>query len=271
VTSTTPQHQTKQYSTIHLSIDEGVARIVLDRPPANTVNGQLAHELFDAATMLRWDPTIRVVLLSAVGKVFCGGGDIAEFATKGDALPAHVAQVTHDLHGAILAFSNMDAPLVIAVGGSAGGAGMSLVSAGDLVIASTRAKFTMAYTKVGLTPDGSSSFFLARVVGLRRAMDLVLTNRVLSAEEAERWGLVNRVVEDDALVSAADDLAATLAAGPTAAFGTAKRLLVEGATNDLAWAMSRESEGIAGIALSPNAVEGVSAFVSRRNPQFGSR
>jgi 2-(1,2-epoxy-1,2-dihydrophenyl)acetyl-CoA isomerase len=264
VTSPTPK-----FSTIHLSVDDGVARIVLDRPPANTVNGELAHELFEAATILRWDPSIRVVLLSAVGKVFCGGGDISEFAAQGDALPGHVARVTHDLHGAILAFANMDAPLVVAVDGSAGGAGMSLVSAGDLVIASTRAKFTMAYTKVGLTPDGSSSFFLARVVGLRRAMDLVLTNRVLSADEAEQWGLINRVVAEGELEAAADDLVASLASGPTAAFGTAKRLLLEGATTDLAHAMSRESEGIAGISLTPDAVEGVVAFTERRDARFG--
>jgi 2-(1,2-epoxy-1,2-dihydrophenyl)acetyl-CoA isomerase len=264
VTSPTPK-----FSTIHLSVEEGVARIVLDRPPANTVNGELAHELFEAATVLRWDPTIRVVLLTGAGKVFCGGGDLSEFAAQGQALPAHVARVTHDLHGAILAFANMDAPLVVAVGGSAGGAGMSLVSAGDLVIASTRAKFTMAYTKVGLTPDGSSSFFLARVVGLRRAMDLVLTNRVLSAEEAEQWGLVNRVVPEEELQSAADELVASLAAGPTAAFGTAKRLLIDGATSDLANAMARESEGIGGISLTPDAVEGVSAFAERRAARFG--
>jgi 2-(1,2-epoxy-1,2-dihydrophenyl)acetyl-CoA isomerase len=260
---------TNEYSTITLSIDGGVARLQLNRPEAaNTVNAALAHDLFHAATALRWDPTVRVVLLTGAGKVFCGGGDLGEFVTKGDGLPEHVAHVTHDLHGAILAFAAMDAPLVIAVGGTAGGAGLSLVSAADLVIAGARAKFTMAYTRVGLTPDGSSSFFLARTVGLRRAMDLVLTNRVLTAEEAEQWGLVNRVVPDDELQSVADALVAQLAAGPTGAYGTAKRLLVEGATLDLATAMAHETEGIAGICRTPDAIEAVAAFVEKREPHF---
>lgn len=262
-------NQTDGYSTINLSVHDGIARLQLNRPEsANTVNAQLARELFDAATSLRWDPTIRVVLLTSAGKVFCGGGDIAEFADKGDRLPEHVAQVTHDLHGAIETFSTMDAPLVIAVGGSAGGAGMSLVSAGDLVLAGARAKFTMAYTRVGLTPDGSSTFYLARVVGLRRAMDLVLTNRVLTAPEAEAWGLVNRVVADEELPEAAEELASAIAAGPTAAYGAAKRLLLRGATSELADAMARESEEISRICRTPDAIEAVSAFLDKREPRF---
>ena len=260
---------TDEYSTIRLSVDAGIARLCLNRPEsANAVNAQLARELFTAATALRWDPTIRAVLLTSSGKVFCGGGDVAEFAEQGDRLPGHVAQVTHDLHGAIQAFAGMDAPLIIAVGGSAGGAGLSLVSAGDLVLAGTRAKFTMAYTRVGLTPDGSSTFYLARVVGLRRAMDLVLTNRVLTAEEAESWGLVNRVVADEELADAAEALARSIAAGPTAAYGAAKRLLLRGATSDLADAMARESEEISRISRTPDAIEAVSAFLEKREARF---
>ncbi|HUZ09956.1 MAG TPA: enoyl-CoA hydratase-related protein [Acidimicrobiales bacterium] len=262
-------NETDGYSTIQLSVHEGIARLQLNRPEsANTVNARLARELFDAATALRWDPTVRVVLLTSAGKVFCGGGDIAEFAEQGDRLPQHVARVTHDLHGAIQAFSTMDAPLVIAVGGSAGGAGLSLVSAGDLVLAGARAKFTMAYTRVGLTPDGSSSFYLARVVGLRRAMDLVLTNRVLTATEAEAWGLVNRVVADEELAEAAEELARGIASGPTAAYGAAKRLLLRGATSDLADAMARESEEISRVSRTPDAIEAVSAFLEKREARF---
>jgi 2-(1,2-epoxy-1,2-dihydrophenyl)acetyl-CoA isomerase len=159
--------------------------------------------------------------------------------------------------------------VVIAVGGSAGGAGLSLVSAGDLVVAGTQAKFTMAYTRVGLSPDGSSSFYLARAVGLRRAMDLVLTNRVLTAQEAESWGLVNRVVEHSELEEAAEELARTLAAGPTAAFGAAKRLFVQGATSDLAGALARESEEISRMSATADAREAISAFLDKREPRFG--
>jgi 2-(1,2-epoxy-1,2-dihydrophenyl)acetyl-CoA isomerase len=257
------------YSTIQLEEADGVARLRLNRPDAaNTVNGRMAAELFDAAVRLRWDPAVRAVLLSSSGKVFCGGGDIAEFASLGEQLPAHVARVTHDLHGALQAFAAMDAPLVIAVGGSAGGAGLSLVSAGDLVLAGARAKFTMAYTRVALTPDGSSTFYLARAVGLRRAMDLVLTNRVLDAQEAESWGLVNRVIEDEALEAAAEEMVQTLAAGPTAAYGAAKRLLLSGVTMDLAGALANEAETISRIAGTPDAREGVAAFLEKRDARF---
>ncbi|HEY3942222.1 MAG TPA: enoyl-CoA hydratase/isomerase family protein [Acidimicrobiales bacterium] len=260
------------YSTIRFSVAEGIARLQLDRPgAANAINGALASELFDAATRLRWDNSVRVVLLTAAGKVFCGGGDIGEFGAWGEDLPEQVARVTHDLHGALTAFAAMDAPLVAAVGGSAGGAGLSLVAAADLVVASTRAKFTMAYTGVGLTPDAGSSFYLARAVGLRRATELVLTNRVLSASEAEAWGLVNRVVDEDALESTCEELVASLASGPTRAYGAARRVLARGASSDLAAALALESETIAATASTTDAREGVSAFVQRRPPRFEGR
>ena len=189
------------YTTIKLAVEDGVARLELNRPQAaNCLNAAMAADLHRAAIALRWDPAVRAVLVTSTGKVFCGGGDLAEFGGLGDELPGHLAMTTSDLHGALETFASMDAPLVLAVGGSAGGAGMSLVAAADLVIASTRAKFTMGYTAVGLTPDGSSSFYLSRAIGLRRAMELVLTNRVLTAEEALDWGLVNRVVAEDELV-----------------------------------------------------------------------
>jgi 2-(1,2-epoxy-1,2-dihydrophenyl)acetyl-CoA isomerase len=258
------------YATIELSVgDDGVARLRLNRPSsANAINAAMARDLFDVATALRWDPKVRAVLLSASGKVFCGGGDVGEFVQQGDGLAEHVARVTHDLHGAMVTFAAMDAPLILAVGGSAGGAGMSLVSAGDLVLAGAGAKFTMAYTRVGLTPDGSSTFYLARVVGLRRAMDLVLTNRILTAPEAEAWGLVNRVVPDEELSDAAEELARTIAAGPTAAYGAAKRLLVEGVTSDLAGALASESDEISRISRTPDAIEAMAAFVEKRPPKF---
>ena len=134
------------------------------------------------------------------------------------------------------------------------------------MIAASRAKFTLAYTKVGLTPDGSASFYLARAIGLRRAMDLVLTNRVLTAAEAEAWGLVNRVVDDDDVEKAAEELVASLAAGPTGAFGAAKRLLVGGTTRDLATALAQESETISRISGSADTREGVAAFLEQTRP-----
>ena len=162
----------------------------------------------------------------------------------------------------------MNAPVVGVVNGTAGGAGMSFVAAMDLVLASPAARFTMAYTAAGLTPDGTSSFYLSRVVGLRRATELVLTNRMLSADEALDWGLINQVHPEDELLAAGRSLAAKLAAGPTNAYGGAKRLLLAGASSALAEAMEREAFTIAQQATHPESVEGIDAFLHKRTPDF---
>jgi 2-(1,2-epoxy-1,2-dihydrophenyl)acetyl-CoA isomerase len=257
--------------TIRLDVTDGLATLTLNRPEAaNAVNHDMAAALRGAALQLAHDPRARAVLLRAEGRVFCGGGDLASFSTKEPAeLPVYIENVAIDLHAAVARLAQLDAPVVAAVRGSCGGAGMSLVAACDLVVAGESAKFTMGYTKVGLTPDGTSSFFLARVVGLRRATDLVLTNRVLTAAEAESWGLVNRVVPDDDVDAEAEALARQLAAGPTRAFGTAKRLLIDGASATLERAMEAETVAIAASCTSGDAAEGMAAFLGKRAPSFG--
>jgi 2-(1,2-epoxy-1,2-dihydrophenyl)acetyl-CoA isomerase len=168
-------------------------------------------------------------------------------------------------------FSRMRAPLVVAVNGTAAGAGMSLAVSGDLVLAADVAKFTMAYTAAGLSPDGSSSYFLPRLIGLRRTQELMLTNRRLSAQEAFEWGLVNRVVAADDLQQQARALAAQLAQGPTRAFGTVKRLLNESFTGTLETQMELEARGIAAMAGTPDGREGIQAFLEKRKPSFSGR
>ena len=261
------------YETILLEVEDGLAHLTLNRPEAaNALNQVMAAELRRAAVHLAHDPTVRAVLLTATGRVFCGGGDLGSFAAVEPAgLPAFIDDLTIDLHAAVARLSRLEAPLVAAVTGSAGGAGMSLVAACDLVVAGESARFTMGYTKAGLVPDGTSSFYLARVVGLRRAMDLVLTNRTLSAAEAEAWGLVNRVVPDDRVVDEATALARQLAAGPTRALGLAKRVLYEGANSSLEAAMERESAAISAAASSADAREGISAFLAKRPANFTGR
>ena len=261
------------YETINLEIDGALATLTLNRPAAaNSMNNEMSAELRDAAIRLSHNRSVRAVLLTANGRVFCGGGDLAGFAKGGPAeLPVTVESMTVDLHAAINRFSRLDAPLVAAVSGSVGGAGMSLVAACDLVVAGESSKFTMGYTRAGLSPDGTSSFFLARVVGLRRALDLVLTNRLLSAKEAEEWGLVNRVVPDDEVRMHAETLARQLAAGPTRAFGLAKRLMLDGATSSLEQAMERESFAIAEAAGTADAQEGIRAFLEKRSAAFSGQ
>jgi 2-(1,2-epoxy-1,2-dihydrophenyl)acetyl-CoA isomerase len=259
------------YETILLSVEGGVAHLTLNRPDqANAVNARMAAELRDAAIALRFDPAVRVVLLDAAGKLFCGGGDLGAFRSAGDGAGTALAGIASDLHVALSTFAAMDAPVVAAVRGSAGGAGMSMVAGADIVVAGERAKFTMGYTAVALAPDGGSTFFLSRVVGLRRAMDLVLTNRTLDASTAEAWGLVTRVVPDDAVDAEAQALASALAGGSRQSLGAAKRLVLAGANASLAEALAREAEAISAAAATSDGREGIAAFVEKRPPSFGA-
>lgn len=258
-----------EYGTIELTdTGEGVWELVLSHPPANALNKQMAFELRHAASQLSTNPDVGAVVLHGKGKVFFGGGDLVEMSSGGEQTPANLHEMTIDFHGALSRFARMNAPVVGAITGTAGGAGMSLTAAMDLVYAGESAKFTMAYTAAGLTPDGTSSFFLARVIGLRRATELVLTNRVLSAAEALDWGLVNSVHADDEVLANARKLAAKLATGPTNAFGGAKRLLIAGANSSLGEAMENESQIIANQSLHPEAIEGIDAFLNKRKPEF---
>jgi 2-(1,2-epoxy-1,2-dihydrophenyl)acetyl-CoA isomerase len=257
------------YETIHLSVDGGIAHLTLNRPDqANAINVRMAAELRDAAITVRFDPAVRVVLLDANGKLFCGGGDLQAFRSAGAGAGNALAHIAADLHVALSTFAAMDAPVVAAVRGSAGGAGMSIVAGADIVVAGERAKFTMGYTAVALAPDGGSTFFLSRVVGLRRAMDLVLTNRTLDAATASEWGLVTRVVPDDRVDEEALTLARALAAGSRQSLGAAKRLVLAGANASLAEALAREGEAISAAAATPDGREGIAAFVEKRTPSF---
>ena len=162
--------------------------------------------------------------------MFCGGGDLRRFVAEGKDAERYVLDTTRYLHAAISRFSTMNTPLIGAVNGTCGGGGFSLALCPDIVIAAASARFTMAYTRVGLTPDGSASYFLARMVGLRRAKEMALLNPVLDAEQALDWGLVNQVVADDRVFDTAMKIARDLAEGASGAIGETKRLILSGAT-----------------------------------------
>ncbi len=256
------------YETIELEVRDGVAHLTLNRPDAaNGINLQLARDLMEAVLAVSADPHARVVLLSGSGSRFCGGGDLKSFAGRDD-LPTHLREILGPLHTAIVELVRGDAPVVAAVQGSAAGAGIGLVGASDLVLAGESAKFVMAYTGVGLTPDGSSSWFLPRLVGLRRAIELTFTNRVLSATEAQDWGLITAVVPDDQLAAEAEALATRLAAGAPQALAAAKRLLHSSLESTLESHLAREAEAISTASGRAEGVEGIAAFVEKRAPVF---
>ena len=260
------------YRAIRFEIREHVAHVTLNQPQnANVINADAAKELLMAAIDCDEDPRVRAVLIRGEGPMFSGGGDLKTFASKGSALPAYLKETTTYLHGAISRFVRQAAPTVCAVHGFAAGGGFSLAIASDLVVAAESAKFTMAYTKAGLTPDGSSTYFLPRLIGLQRALDMALTNRVLTAPEALEWGLVSRVTPDDELRATAEDLASTLANGATWALGAAKRLLHGGTSESLETQMEMETRAIADAVRTADGQEGVAAFLEKRKPRFHGR
>jgi 2-(1,2-epoxy-1,2-dihydrophenyl)acetyl-CoA isomerase len=247
-----------------------VAYITLNRPEAaNALNAEVARQLDQAALRCEEDANVRAVLMTGAGRMFCGGGDLKAFAAQPpEQLPAYLKSVTLYFHQAIHRFARMQAPLVVAVNGNAGGGGMSLALAGDIVLAAESAHFTMAYTRVGLTPDGSSTYTLPRLIGIRRAAELMLTNRTLSAGEAEHIGLITRAVPDSDLHKQAEALTQELSQGATHAFGGVKRLLYSSATASLAEQMELETEWIAEMARRSDAHEGIHAFLDKRTPKF---
>jgi 2-(1,2-epoxy-1,2-dihydrophenyl)acetyl-CoA isomerase len=208
------------------------------------------------------------VVLTGAGKMFCGGGDLKTFNSLGDDAANYVDQTATVLHHAISRFARMAAPVVMAVNGTAAGGGFSLALAGDYVIAADSAKFISAYTASGLTPDGSSTYYLAKHIGLLRAKEMILTNRLLSAEEACDWGLVSKVVPDDQLMDEAMTLARAFAAGPTKAFGIAKNLLTTAYSESLEAQLDAESRGIATTMGSRDGRHGLESFLNKKKPEF---
>lgn len=258
-----------EHEFVQCVIENQVALVTLNRPNnANALNLAMAQQLLDTMLELSENSDVRAVIITGQGAMFSAGGDLASFAELGDAISVGLRQITTALHGAIATISRMDAPVIMAVNGSAAGAGFSLAIAGDFALAAASAKFTMAYTAAGLSPDGSSSYFLPRRVGIMRAKELMMTNRRLGAEEALDWGLLNQVVADEALIETAMVLALKLAAGPTKAFGQVKQLLNTSFDTGLETQMQHEADGIAAMACSNDGAEGVSAFLEKRKAKF---
>lgn len=256
------------YETLQFEAADGVACITLNRPQANAMDPLMARELSAVAVVCDDDPGIRAVVITGAGRLFCAGGDLPVFAAAGDGAKSLIKTMAGDLHMALSRFARMQAPVIAAVNGTAGGAGMSLVMAADLALAAESARFTMAYTRAGLSPDGSSTFYMPRKIGDRRTRELMLTNRVLSAAEAAEWGVVNRVVADGQALPEAMQLATELASGATRAFGAVKALLNETFEHGLEAQMELEARAIAELVASADGQEGIRAFQEKRAPRF---
>jgi 2-(1,2-epoxy-1,2-dihydrophenyl)acetyl-CoA isomerase len=257
-------------SPVLFEVRDNIAHITLNRPQAgNALDLEMAKQLMAVALRCEADPNVRAVLLKGAGKSFCAGGDVKVFAAQ-QQLPQYLREITSYLHLAVSRFARLNAPVIAAVQGSAAGGGFSLAVSCDLVMAAESATFLMAYSKIGMAPDGGSTYFLPRLVGLKRAMELALTNRVLAAREACDWGIVTEVVAPDSLAARAEELAQSLAQGPTGAFGSAKRLLHGGWNQTLETQMELESRAIAEAGGTADGQEGIRAFVEKRKAKFGA-
>src|SRR6201991_2978801 len=256
-----------EYQTIKFEQSGPITRITLNRPDAaNGMNDTMTRELADAAKLCDTAAT-KVVVITGSGRFFSAGGDLRSFAAAETRGP-FIKGVADDLHRAISSFARMDAVVITSVNGIAAGAGFSLAVTGDLVLAAESASFTMAYTKVGLSPDGSSSYFLPRLIGITKTKELMLTNRTLSAQEASTWGLVTEVVPDDALAGRTDELAAEMASTASGSNGGVKALMLATFKSGLEEQMELEGRLIAALADSNDGREGIDAFLAKRKAKF---
>ncbi len=247
-----------------------VLTITLNRPDMmNTIDLDFAQSLCAIAEDASNDKSIGAIIITGAGnKAFCAGGDLASFHRFSPQMGAHLKQVTDYFHRAICLFAEMNAPVIAAVNGVAAGGGLSMVGFPEIAIASEHARFVSAYTKIGLTPDGSSSFFMPRIIGTRRYYEMVLTNKSLTADEALNWGLVSHVVKADELMPTAMKIAQNIAQGPAAAHKRIKRLVMSSFDSDLPAQLEREARFLAESADDHDGQSGISAFLNKSHPTF---
>ena len=252
-----------------LTRENGIARITLNRPKAgNAIDLPLARALWEAANEVDEDESIRVVTLTGAGKLFCGGGDVGAFANAGERFSTLLKELTGYVHSAIARFARMNKPMVTIINGPAAGAGFNLSLMGDIAIAAQSAHFTTAYTGIGLTPDGGATWLLPRLVGMRRAQEIILLNKRVSATEAAEIGMITKVVPDEALAEEAEAIVTKLADGATRALGRTRNLLNTGFEASLETQLELEARNIAASGRDAEGREGVAAFLAKRKPGF---
>jgi 2-(1,2-epoxy-1,2-dihydrophenyl)acetyl-CoA isomerase len=262
------------YEAIIAEAEDGVGVLTLNRPDKlNAMTGVMSDELMDALARVEKDPELRAVLLTGAGRGFCAGQDLTEFddAYRKGERPDIEAHLAHTYHRLIPAMTGLPKPIVCAVNGVAAGAGVSLALASDIRIAGASARFTQAFVKIGLVPDSGGTYLLPRAVGYAKALELSLTGDLIDAGTAREIGLVSLVVSDDELGNEARELAARLAAMPTAALGETKRLLQASLAPALQEALEREADAQARMGQTADHLEGVTAFAEKREPRFTGR
>lgn len=247
-------------------VDAGLARITLNRPQSlGAIDRDSALLWLEIARDLRDRDDVGAVILDSNGPAFCAGGDVLSFARLGEGAAAAVGELADVIHEGHRIYASIPVPIVTAVQGAVAGGGLGFMLVGDYVVAASRAVFVSKYADIGLTPDCGVSTLLPEAVGMRRALELTLTDRVLDADTALAWGLVNEVVAPEELASRAEAVAAHWMNGATAAFGQAKRLLRAGIARPYAEGLDDEARTIAAAVASEAARTRIAAFAARSN------
>jgi 2-(1,2-epoxy-1,2-dihydrophenyl)acetyl-CoA isomerase len=256
--------------TVKQEILGSVSTITLNRPDSlNAIDHSLASDLRSEVLSAEMNKSVRCVVLKGAGPAFMAGGDIRAFSERlNDGVDRYMLDLTHDLHDAIIAIRRMRKPVLASVHGAAAGAGFSLAMACDMVLAADNSTFTLAYSMLGVSPDGSSTHSLPRLVGYHRAMELVLLSERFGVEKAKEMGLINIITPADQLDTQTVALAERLAAGPTAAYGRAKVLLNKSLERGISDQLDAEAQGIMESSRTEDFKEGVDAFLNKRKPQF---
>lgn len=249
--------------------DGAVTYIRFNRPHVlNALNAECAYALLAACKAVAGDKDNRVVVISGEGRAFMSGGDIGSFSEGMSENSKFFQDLIGVFHEALEILATLPRPVIASLNGAVAGAGLSVAMIADLAIAADDAKFTLAYSRLGTSPDGSSSWSLPRIVGVRKALEIALLSDVFDAQEAQRLGIVNKVVPAKALAEETKKLAQRLAEGPTVAYGQIKRLIRESHLNTLHDQLAKEGESFVRCSMTRDFAEGVAAFIGKRMPKF---
>lgn len=256
------------YETLDLVQEDGIATVTLDSPARfNALTPAMTDELTRLAIALGEDPDVRAIVLTHDGESFCAGADLT--ALEGDASDAtRLREMAGRLHEAVVQFHQAEVPILAGIDGVAAGAGFSLAILPDIVLLSANARLEYAYPRIGLTGDGGTTFVLPRLVGLRRAREILLLDEPIEPEAAVELGLATEVAPADAFDDRLAELAERLARGPTSALGRTKRLMTESFGRSLEAQLSAETEEIAAAARSEDYARGHAAFFGDDEPEF---
>jgi 2-(1,2-epoxy-1,2-dihydrophenyl)acetyl-CoA isomerase len=255
--------------TITLTIQDQIATITFNRPAAmNSFDKTMGEELEQITEQVRLDHSIRAVLLKGAGPLFMAGGDINFFHEMIDDMPAGVMKIVRTLNASIINLMRMPKPVLASVHGSVAGVGMSLMMASDLVIAAKDTKFTLAYTGIGISPDGGASFNLPRLVGTKKAMELMLLSDLFDASSAEAYGLINWAVEQEELEEKTQRLMKKLVNGPTQSYAQTKRLLNDTWQKSLETHLEDEGRAFEACSATNDFRAGVESFLKKKRPDF---